>query len=351
MKRVRTIKKISESKWKTAFNKSAQHPLQSWEWGEFRKKTGVKVQRWGLFEGRKLKEAIQVTIHPVPKTKLAIGYFPKGEMPSRNQKKVLEKIAKEENCLFIKLEPKIRKSKLTKRKIDFLKRNSFVKGRPVFTAYNFILDLMPDEESLLKSFKSKTRYNIRLAQRKGVKVKVDNSEEAFEIFLKLTEETTKRQKFYTHNKEYYREMWDVFKSYERQTANGQKRLRADLLVAEYKEKIITAWMLFGFGDTMYYPYGASTREHREVMANNLVMWEAIKLAKKRGCRYFDMWGALGPKPDPKNAWYGFHRFKSGYNPELVEYMGSYDLVFQPFKYKLFRIIETLRWKWLRLKRF
>ena len=81
---------------------------------------------------------------------------------------------------------------------------------------------------------------------------------------------------------------------------------AQLLVARYQGEIITTWVLFKYGDTLYYPYGASTRAHREVMANNLVMWEAIRLAKKWGLKYLDMWGALGPDADPNDPWYGFH---------------------------------------------
>ncbi len=347
---MKQIRQIKEQGQKLSFNKVAKHPLQSWEWGEFRQKTGIKVQRWGLFEGRQLKEAIQVTIHPLPKGKWTIGYFPKGEIPSRDQKRVLEKIAKKENCIFIKLEPKVELKKINQAKIKFLKRNGFVKGRSLFTPYNFILDLSPSLEELLKNFKSKTRYNIRLAQRKGVEVKIDNSDEAFEFFLKLMKETTQRQGFYAHEEDYYREMWATLQNQKSViNSSSTKTLKADLMVAKYKGEIITAWMLFWFGETMYYPYGASTRKYREVMANNLVMWEAIKLAKKRGCNYFDMWGALGPNPSKNDPWYGFHRFKSGYNPNLIEYMGTYDLVFHPFLYKLFRLTESLRWKWLKLK--
>ena len=106
-------------------------------------------------------------------------------------------------------------------------------------------------------------------------------------------------------------------------------------------------MLFKFGDTLYYPYGASTREHREVMANNLVMWEAIKLAKKWGLKYLDMWGALGTEPDTKDPWYGFHTFKSGYGARHVEYVGTWDYVERPVLYKIYRAIELLRWVVLR----
>jgi lipid II:glycine glycyltransferase (peptidoglycan interpeptide bridge formation enzyme) len=105
-------------------------------------------------------------------------------------------------------------------------------------------------------------------------------------------------------------------------------------------------VLFKFGDTLH--YYAAHPEHREVMANNLVMWEAIKLAKKWRLAYLDMWGALGPDADPNDPWYGFHTFKSGYNPRQVEYIGTWDYVAKPFLYKIYRIGENLRWKLLRL---
>jgi lipid II:glycine glycyltransferase (peptidoglycan interpeptide bridge formation enzyme) len=101
--------------------------------------------------------------------------------------------------------------------------------------------------------------------------------------------------------------------------------------------------LFVYKDTLYYPYGASSSEHRETMASNLMMWEAIKFGKNLGLKKFDMWGALSPNPDPKDPWYGFHRFKQGYGPELVEFIGSYDLIINPMLYQLYKIADKIRW--------
>ncbi len=348
MKSVR-VRELKDPRYRKRFNQKALHPLQSWEWGEFRKKTGLQVERWGVFEGRKLQQTLQVTIHPLPKTKLTIGYLPKGYFPSRIQTKILRKIAERHNCIMIKVEPKVEERELNKRQFDFLKRNNFVKGKPLFTKYNFVLDLNEEEDELLKKMKSKTRYNIRLAKRKGVRVEIDNSDEAFERYLELMKETTKRQGFYAHEEDYHRKMWKQLKTSAKGGSTSGGGLRADLMVARYKGKIITAWMLFRLNETMYYPYGTSTRQYRQVMASNLVMWEAIRLAKGRGCRYFDMWGALGPEPEKSDPWYGFHRFKEGYGGRLVEYMGTYDLVIRPTLYKLFRLTDGLRWKVLKLK--
>lgn len=323
---------------KLVFNKLAPHPLQMWEWGEFRETTGVKVVRYGIFKKGKLVEPIQITIHSLGILGLNIGYLPKGYMPSAELTKLLREVAKEQKCIFIKLEPKVEKSKLNKQRRGFLKRNGYVKGRSLFTKYNFELDLKPSKEVLKKNMKSKTRYNVKLAKRKEVKVSIDNSKEAFEEYIRLTEETTKRQGFYAHSPEYHRNMWKVL----------SRAKIARLMKAEYDGEILTTWILFSHNDTMYYPYGASSRENREVMANNLVMWEAIKLAKREGYKYFDMWGALGNKPNKSDPWYGFHKFKEGYGARHVEYVGTYDLVTMPLMYPLFRVVEKLRWTVLKM---
>ena len=125
---------------------------------------------------------------------------------------------------------------------------------------------------------------------------------------------------------------------------------AHLLIARYQNMPLAAWTLFSFHNVLYYPYGTSSRQFREVMAPNLLMWEAIKLGKKLGCLSFDMWGALGPNPNPNDPFYGFNKFKEGYGAQLVEYVGTYDLVLKPKLYLLYTLANSWRWKILRLKR-
>ena len=122
-----------------------------------------------------------------------------------------------------------------------------------------------------------------------------------------------------------------------------------MLVAKYKGKTLVTWIVFTFNNVLYYPYGASSSEHKEVMASNLMMWEAIRFGKKMGCKVFDMWGSLGPSPDSKDPWYGFHRFKEGYGGKLVEFIGSYDLVLSPFLYQLYNLAHRTRWLYLRAR--
>lgn len=191
---------------------------------------------------------------------------------------------------------------------------------------------------------SKTRYNIKIAEKHGVKIVQDSSDEAFKEYLKLTRETTKRQGFFAHSEKYHKLMWETLKT------NADGKLSAHLFLAKYKNEVLVAWILFIFKDTLYYPYGASSSKFRETMASNLMMWEAIKFGKKLGLKKFDMWGSLGPEPSVKDPWYGFHRFKEGYGPKLVEFVGSYDLVINKPIYKLYKIADKIRWTLLKFSR-
>jgi len=322
-----------------AWNKQVDHPLQTWEWGEFREKTGVKVVR---------TDGMQVAIHPIPHTPWNVGYYPKGGKIGEKMAKVLKQVAQENKCIFIRVEPKVEIQELGNRKQELI-RLGFVPGRALFTKYNFVLDVTPSEEILLAQMKQKTRYNIRIAQKAGVTVGIDNSKAAFDRYLELTAETTKRQGFYAHSEEYHRKMWEILGQNSKiKNQNQNEKLQAYLVTAKYQGEIITTWVLFKFKDTLYYPYGASTREHREVMANNLVMWEAIRLAKKWKLKYLDMWGALGIEPDKNDPWYGFHNFKAGYGARHVEYIGTWDYIAVPWLYWMYRWGENIRWWILRL---
>lgn len=336
---VRTI----NSDEKEAFNKVVNHPLQSWQWGEFRKKTGVEVERIGFFRSGKLEKGIQVTFHPIPMIGKTAGYFPKGYMPDGDQLSALKQIGEKHNALFIKMEPnvdqKVGVPSAHKQIKEFLEENGAVAGKPLFTRYSFQLDLTKPDDQLFSNLESKTRYNVNLAYRKGVKIIEDTSKEGMEKYIEILEETTKRQGFYAHTPEYFRKMWDEV---------GDSGM-IKIFHAVYENTILTTWVMFIFNDVLYYPYGASRSVHRNVMASNLMMWEMIRYGKAQGCKSFDMWGALGPNADKNDPWYGFHKFKKGYGGELMEFIGTFDLIFDQNIYKLFSLAEKLRWKFLRLR--
>lgn len=321
---------------KEAYNRTVCHVIQSFEWGEFRKAMGVQLVRLGFYEGPTLTGGFQLTFHLVPYTSFTVGYFPKGPAFSEKMITAITDLGKKNNAIFIKIEPNV----IVSSEITIPQRqNLVVSQKPMFTKYTFLLDLSPDEEMLLSKMKEKTRYNVRLAQKKGVVVTEETSQEGFKIYLQLLEETIKRDRFFAHDSRYHQTMWDIM----------SKAGIAHLLIARYQNVPLAAWILFKFHDVLYYPYGTSSRESREVMAPNLMMWEAIRLGKKLGCSYFDMWGALGPNPDQKDPFYGFHRFKEGYGGQLVEFVGSYDLVLKPQLYSLYNVVDKLRWKFLKLK--
>ena len=311
----------------------AIHPLQTSQWASFRKKWGNEVvkTKFGY-----------LTLHKLPFTNKKIGMFLKGPAPSRTMLKELRTSGKEHNLVFIKLEPSFAKAtegqaKFTKA-IKILEENGAVRGKTLFTPTTFWIDLTKSEEDLLKSFDSKTRYNIRLAERKGVIVTEDNSNEAFEKYLKLARETVIRDKFFAHNERYHRLMWQ---SLHESLILNHKSPIAYLLTAKYNKEIVTAWIVFAYDGFLYYPYGASTHKYKNVMASNLMMWEAIKFGKKLECHTFDLWGREPGK--------GFTKFKEGYNPQVVEFLGTWDLVIDKKLYYLYRGAERLRWMYLKLQ--
>jgi lipid II:glycine glycyltransferase (peptidoglycan interpeptide bridge formation enzyme) len=328
---------------KRFYNQVVDHPQQAWEWGEFKKLTGTKVERIGFFENGELKKAFQVTFHPLPYIGKTAGYYPRGYMPDEDQLAALKKIGEKNNALFIKMEPNVFQP------IDsvsghqtiakFLTENGAVPGRPLFTPNTFILDLSKNEDELFAHLSSKTRYNVRKAKKSGVQIYENTTEEGMETYIKILEETTKRQHFYAHTPDYFRKMW--------QTLGDSGIIR--IFQAVYQDQVLASWVMFLFNGTLYYPYGASRSAHRDVMASNLLMWEMIRFGKQAGAKKFDMWGSLGKEPDKKNPWYGFHRFKKGYGGVINHFIGTYDLVIDHALYKPFRIVENLRWKFLRLK--
>jgi lipid II:glycine glycyltransferase (peptidoglycan interpeptide bridge formation enzyme) len=294
------------------------HPLQTKAWGQFRRAWGNEVleTKYGI-----------ITVHGLPLTDYRIGMFIKGPVPTKPMLADLKKIAEEQNLIFIKLEPNVKKnSKLTKLLID----SGAVPGKTLFTPTTFQIDLTKSEEELLKSFHPKTRYNIRYAERHGVTVSEDNSDKAFEKYIELMRETVERQNFYAHDEKYHRLMWKYLR----------KANIAHLLVAKKGKEVLTTWILFKNKDSLYYPYGAWSGKNQNLQPNSLMMWTAIKFGKKHNLRYFDLWGREFGK--------GFTRFKEGFRPEVVEFLGTWDLITSHL-YWPYRLAEFFRWRLLRLR--
>jgi lipid II:glycine glycyltransferase (peptidoglycan interpeptide bridge formation enzyme) len=315
------IKIIEDDFSSTRYNIMAHHPLQTWQWGQARKKTGVEVLR--LSDG---KNVFQLTFHKIPRTDYKIGYLPRSVFPTKNVLNFLSDYSKKNKIIFIKIEPNVEKSEL-----PTTNYNLKPSPHPLFPSWTQVLDLNKTEDELLKSFHSKTRYNIRLAERKGVVIKEMSNDKGFEIFSKLYFETCKRQKYFGHSPKYHKIVWE-----------NMKKDIAHILIAFYNDVPLASYELFYFKNVFYYPYGGTSLEYRNLMPSNLLMWEAIRLGKKLGAKKFDMWGSLGPNYDQSNDWAGFTRFKEGYSTKFVEFVGSYDLVINPVLYSVYNLTNLFR---------
>lgn len=330
---IQIVHETHQKEWDTIVS----HPLQTWAWGNFRKKMGVDIVRLGVVQNGKLTDAWQISFHRIPHTPWTIGYFPKGPMPTDQMMDALRDIARKKHAIYIQLEPNVIRNAVDQR--STINDQLIPSHHPLFTKYTFVLDMAKSEDELLANMHPKTRYNIKLALKHGVTISEDNSNNALETYLTLTQETLSRQGFYAHSRMYHETMFKILH------ASGM----AKLWIATYQGKPITAWVIFCWKDTIYYPYGASTRMQKNVMAPNLMLWGIVKWGKSQGYKKFDLWGAMGPDPDQSDPWYGFHRFKEGYHPQLVEFVGSFDLVIHPLLYKGFIMADSLRWTWLGLK--
>lgn len=321
------IRLITEDSERNAWNENACHPMQSWEWGVARQDMGIEVVRIGEYIHDTLSSVFQMTIHHIPKTNMRIGYVPRSVAPSTAVLKYISDIATQRNMVYIKFEP------LTQVELPTPLKPSL---SSLFPRWTQCLDLTKNEDELLKNMKQKTRYNIRLAQKKGVTVREMTNEKGFEIFIKLYFETTKRQGYAGHDYRYHKTIFDVL-----------KKTQSHLLIAEYNGEPVAAYHLLQFHDVLYYIYGGSSDRYREVMGANLIMWESIRLGKRLGCNTFDLWGSLPPEHDSSDVWAGFTRFKSGFGTEFVQRPGSYDLVCNHLLYYPLILAQKLRDRFLR----
>lgn len=304
--------------------------LQSWAWGRFQEALGNAVYNVSDEDEKWLAQCIQLKagnqwILSIPRGPVYAG---EGE-PAAEGFKIfmdeLKKLAEERNCFLLRFDPPWKK---------MVKSSGIIKSwrerQPVHT---LILDTSKPEEDLLKQMKSKWRYNIRLAEKKGVRVRWSNDEKDARIFADLVKKTSSRQEFAVYDAEYY------------QTMLRELGDQASLLIAEHDGRAIAGLLIAFFGKFATYLHGASDYQHRNLMAPHLLQWEAIKEAKKRGLNY-DFWGIASDPPANKQEekWAGVTRFKKGFAPDLAltEYCGTYEMPVSRFKYLLYRLRQRLK---------
>ncbi|MDP2918316.1 MAG: peptidoglycan bridge formation glycyltransferase FemA/FemB family protein, partial [bacterium] len=193
-------------------------------------------------------------------------------------------------------------------------------------------DLDQSEAEILAQMKAKTRYNIRLAKRRGVKIRQSINQEDIDAFLKLIAITSQRDHFKAHSAAYYQKMADFF--------GCQGLLK--IFLAEYKDQVLAANLVFFWGKRATYLHGASGNSHRNLMAPHLLQWTQILEAKKQGRGEYDFWGIAGEAKSVKckaKSWEGITRFKKGFGGREISYAGTYDIILNNFWYKIYRLLR------------
>jgi lipid II:glycine glycyltransferase (peptidoglycan interpeptide bridge formation enzyme) len=186
-------------------------------------------------------------------------------------------------------------------------------------ARTILLDITPDEQTLLARMKEKWRYNVRLAGRKGVQVRIAQTAEDVQAWYALLQTTGERDQFGIHTLDYYVQAWKLLAEQE----------QAVLLLAEYEGQLLAGIFVTLFAHEAIYLYGASSNEHRNRMPNYLLQWEAIRWSRQRGALRYDLWGI--PETDDKDeAMAGVYRFKRGWGGRVVSFAGCFERVYHPF---------------------
>ncbi|HAA89180.1 MAG: Aminoacyltransferase FemX [Thermoanaerobacterales bacterium 50_218] len=313
------------------------HFLQTYEWGELKKRTGWEPLRVLLTRNGEPIAAVSLLMRSLPAFQRTILYAPRGPIFGERCDQEGEdvfwnevvKLARRHRAIFLKVDPDVpvnnQEYRLNLEKRGFRPQGTREGFGGVQPRFVFRLDLTPSEEQLLAAMHSKTRYNIRLAMRRGVRVRLAETKDDLKIFYKLLQETAKRDRFLIRSYEYFEGIWDLF------VVSGKARV----FLAEYQGEIIAGTLAFHCGDRAWYLYGASGNKHRNVMPNHLLQWEMIRWARSLGCKIYDFRGVPGDD-NPENPLHGLYRFKKGFGAEFTEFIGEYDLVISPFWYLLWK---------------
>jgi lipid II:glycine glycyltransferase (peptidoglycan interpeptide bridge formation enzyme) len=219
------------------------------------------------------------------------------------------------------------------------------KGSDVQPPDTVLIDLSRSREELLAGMKAKWRYNIKLAEKKGVAV-ADEGLAALDDFYALYTATSKRDGIALHPKGYYRRLFELAAglSADGRAHAGSPRADLRLWVARHEGQALAAIVTLFYGDEAVYLYGASGDEKRNLMPAYALQWAAMRAAKDSGCLRYDLYG-IPPADDPAHPMAGLYRFKTGFGGELLHYAGSWDYVYRPFAYAILRLMERARLWW------
>ncbi|MDD2619218.1 MAG: peptidoglycan bridge formation glycyltransferase FemA/FemB family protein [Syntrophomonadaceae bacterium] len=305
------------------------HFLQLWEWGQVKQGMGWEPLPLVLEEDGIIKASLLILKRklPIPGLKKCIFYSPRGPVVDIENEELCqalfkgaEKVARDEGAILLKIDPDVaieqQKFKDILIKCGFRANETGLDFEGVQPRFVFRLDVSGTEKQLMENMHAKWRYNIRLAAKKKVSIKIAQNKEDLRVFYEILKETASRDHFLVRGYEYFAWIWDymVEKNY------------AKIFLAEYEGQTIAATLALITGDKVWYLYGASSNNYRSVMPNYLIQWEMIRWARQQDCKLYDFRGVSGDM-DETNPLYGLYRFKKGFGGDMIEFAGEWDMVY------------------------
>lgn len=315
---------------------------QAWEWGELKARTGWTPLRFAVREAGAIVAGAQVLSRAVPGGR-RLFYAPRGPLlggsdPADSLRELLRgigEVARRERALALKVDPAVPDHEGVCARLlasAGFRRSPHDEGAfgGLQPRYVMKVDVSLEEEALLAGFHPKWRYNVRLAQRKGVVISADATRDDVPVFYGVLRETAARDGFGVRALSYFLDMWDTC------VEAGLARL----FLGRLGDEVICGAISFALGPQAWYVYGASANRHRETMPNHLLQWEMMRWAKSRGCTVYDMRGVARETDNAEDSrLHGLNRFKRGFGAQYVEYVGEFDLVYSPLWYGLLNVVE------------
>ncbi len=307
------------------------HIFQSYEWGEVKSTSGWVPSRYVMERKGEIVGAFSILSRKFPKINKRIFYIPCGPAMDLGDPvavgifgDAINDIAKREGAVFLKIDPPVTEDRReVKENLVAAGFKSCSDGTGSFEGIQprcvMHLDIKGSTDDILNRMEHKWRYNIRLAERKGVNIRTAEGKEDLKAFYKILEVTGKRDGFLIRNLGYFEKLMGTL----------EPEGMAKMFMADHEGKTIAATIALHFGDRCWYVYGASGNEYRNLMPNHALQWAMIKWAKENGCPVYDFRG-IPCDLEPSHPLHGLVRFKKGFGAYPVKYIGEYELKFSRF---------------------
>ncbi len=322
------------------------HLLQSYEWGELLQQRGQRIYRLGVMEQGRLIGAMLLSVAPIsvpgPVQKLLPNWLycrrgPAVEHPESPALAALvkkaEDIARREHAVVLRLEPNVADDdpQMDAWLAAYQRLGFRTNPYALYPRRAWVLDLRPDLKVLFNNFRKAWRYDIRLAERRGLKVRPAENEADFDAYYRLLKSTGERDGFFVHSKSYHQDMLNLFAAHN----------DAVVLLAELDGEPLAAKLLIRFGNWCWDMFGATSTSYPDLPKTHLLQYHCLQWAKERGCAYFDF-RAIPEVLQPGEEMWGVYHFKKGFGGFSRLNISTQDLVYRPMVYALWRKLVELR---------